>query len=865
MQGFWEKKRPEQALGGALVCVALLLGGCGGGGGGGASGGGAQPQTPPVAAPRFEADFYPLSTGDRRSWRVVDSVQGTSVRHERVGEAVGAALVLRELTLRKFGSNAKAPDEETLLERTGTALIERPGPNADALSRAVGPVELLRFGLSLGQRVRLVERTVSADVDGDGRQDSLDLRIDSEFVAIESVSTAAGSFGDAHKVRSVVALTLRLAAANQAVLFEQTSDEWYARGVGPVRSTLSSRSGNDTPTTSTEELIAFKVGDRRSEQAAPAVGVTTPVNDGLAHPEAAITLKFNRPIDPLSLSGEAGLRLLRDGSPVDLSALQMPDDAQSLRVDTRDRRLPDGRYELRHASQACDWAGNLLPDVLLRFVVDTQGPRQIASSPHAGAQQVARKGRIEFRFDEPLHQPAGSVVSIWLRAEAGNDEDGYVETGEEWLSPAVVSGHTVAADLPIELRINSSYSAGVNGRLTDVHGNEFSPSAIRFRTEPGPLSRPEAWWPEAADVAVTAADLNGDGRADLLGIGQLIGSSDGRVVVRMQRSSGGFEPLRALFSAPNIGGETPMAVADMNGDGRLDIALPESLLVQRADGGFGTEPLPKLDPTGYWTGRALRLAGGGSALVWYGSTGLSLWQRESADRWRLSAAQPANAGLTFVEVADVDGDGRQDLIGLASNATQEGWVLAWSLQSADGSWSAVRTAQLPPFEIIESLLAADLNQDRRSDIVVAGRTSSEFPQVVVMRANATGGFDLVQQMDYRGNQGAMAAADLDGDGRVDLVMAEEYARTGVLLQSTDGQLSAPRRFEAGRGATDRRKAVAVLDINGDGRSDIVQGNAVLYGRPTEGRWPPGLSHQPLQAKSRMGVLRALRPQVPAKR
>ena len=849
-------KRVGRAITGTVLSVCLMLASCGGGGGGG--GGNSPPPTSPAppAAPALGSETYPLSTGDRRSWRVSEAGSAPTIRHERVGEAVGSALTVRELTLQSFGSDALRPDEETLLQRTTAALTEVPGPQADPLSRAFGPVELLRFGVQQGQRVRLVDRTASADVDGDGRLDAVDLRIDSEFLGIEAVSTEAGSFSNAHRVRTQVTIVFRLAVASQPTQSDLTTEEWLVPDIGPVRRTLNSRTGNAAAESSTEELVAYKVGTRRNEQAMPAVSSTSPLNDSFSRPDVQIDLQFNRPLDPLSLIGQAGLQLLRDGQAVGPTAILMLPDARSLRISTTTYPLPDGQYELRHTGQASDWAGNLLPNVLLRFGVDTQGPRLISSSPADGDQEAARGGRIEFRFNEPLVRSPGVEVNIVVRAEANS---------QVTLIPATVSGNLVFADLPVDLAVNTVYNAGVSASaITDAQGNSFAIPTIRFRTDPGPFSRPETWWPGVTDVTLAAVDMDGDGREDLLALGQVIGTDTNRLAVRLQRSSGGFGPVRELYSTSASSCTKRLATVDINRDGRLDVILPQcgfviplTALLQRVDGGFDAETVPVLDSSGFWTGKAMKLANGEPALVWRGSAGLSLWQRQASGQWQLSAAQPGGQPFSEVEVADLNGDGTQDLIWLQSAGSGTGIDLAWTLQDAGGNWSGIRAVQAP-FVLATSLKAVDLNQDRRPDIVISGSTFNGNGSLVLMRATVSGSFGVLQEVDYGPRPGGVAAADLNGDGRADLVVADQSFRSGVLLQTPGGEFQAPTRFEAGFGDVERTNPVAILDLNGDGRLDIVQGAVVLYGRAFQGAWPQGLLAPPTGMSS-LSVLRVVPP------
>ncbi len=151
------------------------------------------------------------------------------MRHERVREAVVVAA----------GTALPVDDSDgdvEYLQRSATAVTSVPGPGSDPLTAAIGAVDVLRFGLAVGQSALLVDRTVAVDLDGDGRIDSADVRAESTFVGVESVTTPAGSFGESARVRAVVRTTARLAGAPQPVTVTMTVDEWFAPGVGPVRS-----------------------------------------------------------------------------------------------------------------------------------------------------------------------------------------------------------------------------------------------------------------------------------------------------------------------------------------------------------------------------------------------------------------------------------------------------------------------------------------------------------------------------------------------------------------------------------------------------------------------------------------------------
>jgi hypothetical protein len=142
------------------------------------------------------------------------------------------------------------------VERTATAVFSVPGPGADVLSLAAGPVEILRFGLALGETAVLFDRTLNVDLNADGRVDSVDVRVDSSFVAVEAVTTAAGVFSDAAHVRTVLRSTVRVVSASRAGTLLVTADEWFVPGIGPVRSSVVTVTDGVTAPVDVEDVVA---------------------------------------------------------------------------------------------------------------------------------------------------------------------------------------------------------------------------------------------------------------------------------------------------------------------------------------------------------------------------------------------------------------------------------------------------------------------------------------------------------------------------------------------------------------------------------------------------------------------------------
>ncbi len=190
---------------------------------------------------------------------------------------------------------------------------------------------------------------------------------------------------------------------------------------------------------------------------------------------------------------------------------------------------------------------------------------------------------------------------------------------------------------------------------------------------------------------------------------------------------------------------------------------------------------------------------------------------------------PIDFQISNLRAADVDGDGLIDLI-VVNNARSRLNVLI----NQTGKTNTARARrvsssdinELPPdsrFRIesiasekrIAALMVADLNHDKRPDIAYYG----EPKELVVQYNQGTNGWSAPRRWpidDGVLSPNALATGDLNGDGLIDLVLLGENT-IYFLAQRKDGTLAEPEKIPfAGL-----VKSVQVLDVNGDGRDDLL--------------------------------------------
>lgn len=290
-----------------------------------------------------------------------------------------------------------------------------------------------------------------------------------------------------------------------------------------------------------------------------------------------------------------------------------------------------------------------------------------------------------------------------------------------------------------------------------------------------------------------------------------------------------------------------IALADINGDGVLDI-----LVATTSDRGFTSDTgfarvivnTPSQLGT-FRTGVAYRatgqdpssialgdLTGSGSLdmVVANTSGSVSVFLHGATPGTFQNAVNFVTGGLpTRVVIGDVNGDGRPDLV--VSDGSGGGRVMILFADPAHpGSF-------LPAFNLSTgvynmSVAIADLNGDGRPDIVAVGAdiNGNNGSAYVFYQTTTPGTFSAPSVFPAGAQPQSVKVADLNADGHPDLVVANYWIGldglgspgVSVLLQDALhlGQFFAPVTYATGELSVD----VAVGDLNGDGKLDLVVAN-----------------------------------------
>jgi hypothetical protein len=338
-----------------------------------------------------------------------------------------------------------------------------------------------------------------------------------------------------------------------------------------------------------------------------------------------------------------------------------------------------------------------------------------------------------------------------------------------------------------------------------------------------------------------SADLTGDGLNDLIVVNNarskinILYNQTGKTNLTaksraLMKGDVNELPPDARFRIDSIASEkriTALVVADLNGDGRPDIAYygePKELIVQYNLGTNGWST-PKRWPIDDGQLFADCLASGD--LNGDGRTDLALlgenciyFLAQNADHTLAEPQKiPYTGAVKAIQVLDIDGDGRSDL--LLVNWDSD-YPFRFRLQQPDGELGPEIYFSVPR---IRAYCADNLESNKETQVVTIAQNSgraaiSHFirkPGDPLSGTFTQGQFSVLPLNKTDKSHRGMVWADVDGDGLPDLLVAEpDSGQISVYFQKPDGTLAAPRKFSTLTGITD----IAVANWEGGGRPDI---------------------------------------------
>ncbi len=316
--------------------------------------------------------------------------------------------------------------------------------------------------------------------------------------------------------------------------------------------------------------------------------------------------------------------------------------------------------------------------------------------------------------------------------------------------------------------------------------------------------------------SIIPIDLNGDGHVDLAvaaGAGGGGPNVSGTLSILLNKGDGTFQPHR------DFGGMTVVSVAaaDFNGDGHLDVAIPNrdfntvNILLGDGHGAFGSifdslTPNPPLQVvTGDFNsdGKIDLLFG----IQGSGSVGVALGNGDGT--FQPPVFDSAPGGGLSVTTGDFNGDGKLDVAAFVGSELNNIQIL---LGNGDGTFKS--RLSFPVSNNPGQVLAADFNGDGKLDLVVVGFGFD------VMLGKGDGTFQSPMSFPSHLSSGALLS-DFNADGKLDLALVSSGSGTvTVFLGNGNGTFQPGVDYSTGTAPT----GIVAADFNGDGKIDLAVAN-----------------------------------------
>ncbi|MDX6510913.1 MAG: large repetitive protein [Gaiellaceae bacterium] len=177
-----------------------------------------------------------------------------------------------------------------------------------------------------------------------------------------------------------------------------------------------------------------------------------------------------------------------------------------------------------------------------------------------------------------------------------------------------------------------------------------------------------------------------------------------------------------------------------------------------------------------------------------------------------AATYAAGAGAISIVAADLDHNGSKDL----AVANQTAGTITILLGNGRGSFTAAAGSPIALAIHPSAIAAADLDGDGRPELVLAGGTSSST--ITLLLNDGGGAFTTYGTFATSSNPSSVTASDFNGDGTMDVAVAcYEGFSVNIFLGGGSSHLTAAPSFSPGGPAA----TVAAPDLNGDGKRDLV--------------------------------------------